>query len=29
MNKNLPTNDLKEYGILKEDNTFSSKLSEK
>ncbi|MDO4881127.1 MAG: hypothetical protein Q3983_07590 [Capnocytophaga sp.] len=29
MDTNLPTNDLKEYGILKEDNTFSKKLSEK
>lgn len=29
MDTNLPTNDLKEYGILSEDNTFSKKLSQK
>ena len=29
MNTNLPTNDLREYGILSEDNTFSKKLSQK
>ena len=29
MDTNLPTNDLKEYGILGEDNTFSKKLSQK
>ncbi len=26
---NLPTNDLKEYGIINEDNSFSKKLSQK
>ena len=29
MDTNLPTNDLREYGILSEDNTFSKKLSQK
>ena len=29
MNNNLPTNDLKEYGIMTEDNSFSKKLSQK
>ena len=29
MNENLPTSELKEYGIMSEDNTFSKKLSEK
>lgn len=29
MNTNLPTQDLKEYGIINEDNTFSKKLTEK
>lgn len=29
MNENLPTSELKEYGIMTEDNTFSKKLSEK
>lgn len=29
MNENLPTSELKEYGIMTDDNTFSKKLSEK
>ena len=29
MNENLPTSELKEYGIMSDDNTFSKKLSEK
>ena len=29
MNENLPTSELKEYGIMSEDNTFSKKLSNK
>ena len=29
MKENLPTSELKEYGIMSEDNTFSKKLSEK
>ena len=29
MNENLPTSELKEYGIMSNDNTFSKKLSEK
>ena len=29
MNENLPTSDLKEYGIMSDDNTFSKKLSQK
>lgn len=29
MNENLPTNDLKEYGIINEDNSFSKKLTDK
>ena len=29
MNEQLPTSDLKEYGIMSEDNTFSKKLSNK
>lgn len=29
MNTNLPTQDLKEYGIINDDNTFSKKLTEK
>ena len=29
MNEQLPTLDLKEYGIMSEDNTFSKKLSNK
>lgn len=28
-NSNLPTDDLKKYGIIDENNSFSKKLSEK